>query len=66
MLILVVDNDRAETSFASDTCVLDHVQLPAAISTNPKFLAWLEGASIGDVYQIGHTYRIIKLGALTG
>jgi len=66
MLVLVVDNDRSDTSFVSDVCVLDHVQLPGALSGNPKFLSWIDRASVGDVYQIGNTYHIIKLGVLTG
>lgn len=66
MLVLVIDNDRSDTSFASDVRVLDHVQLPAALSCNPKFIEWIANASAGDVYQIGSTYIIVKLGTSTG
>ena len=66
MLVLVVDNDRSDTSFASDACIVDHVQLPAAISCNPKFEAWIVKSQAGDVYQIGSSYRIVKLGVSTG
>ena len=63
MLVLVVDNSRSDTGFASDTCIVDHVQLPAAIGCNPRFVAWLANAGAGDVYQIG-SHCIVKLGVL--
>ena len=66
MLVLVVDNDRSDTSFTSDVCIVDHVQLPAAISCNPEFATWIANASAGDVYQIGSTYCVVKLGTSTG
>ena len=66
MLILVVDNSESDTSFKSDVCVIDHRQLPAATSCNPKFETWITAAAIGDVYQIGISYHIVKLGAVTG
>ena len=66
MLVLVVDNDRSDTSFTSDVCIVDHVQLPAAIFCNPEFESWILKSQSGDVYQIGNAYRIVKLGVLTG
>lgn len=66
MLVLVVDNDRSDTSFSSEVCIVDHVQLPAAIYCNPAFQEWISNAAAGDVYQIGSTYRFVKLGAVTG
>lgn len=67
MLVLIVDNHRSDnTSSTSDVRIVDHVQLPAAISCDRNFEEWIVKSRTGDVYQIDNSYRIVKLGVLTG